>query len=362
MMNDKPPYAAGEVATRLLAWYGRCGRDLPWRCTRDPYRVWLSEIMLQQTGVVTVIPYYQRFLQRFPDVAALAAATVDEVIELWAGLGYYSRARNLHAAARQVVSERGGRFPDDLQGLTALPGIGRSTAGAILSLAFDQKAPILDGNVRRVLIRLYAIDQPPRVAAVEKMLWRRAEELTPSERPHDYAQAIMDLGATVCTPRNPDCGACPLAVLCQAYWLGLAGELPRRQARKKVPLVSQVALLLERDGAYLVSKRPLRGMLAGLWEFPSCEVQGQQEPATAAAECLAELGLVGRLRQLGQVRHAYSHFRLEVAVFHGAVQGGGQADRVAEGVPSAWLPPAELVDLALHGAHKKVLALLASDD
>ncbi len=278
-MNDKEPFAAGEVATRLLAWYGRCGRDLPWRRTRDPYRVWLSEIMLQQTGVATVIPYYQRFLQRFPDVAALAAATVDEVIELWAGLGYYSRARHLHAAARQVISELGGGFPDDLQGLTALPGIGRSTAGAILSIAFDKKAPILDGNVRRVLVRLYAIDQPPRVAAVEKILWRRAAELTPSESPHDYAQAIMDLGATVCVPRNPDCGACPLSALCRAYWLGLAAELPRRQVRKKVPLVRQVALLLERNGTYLVGKRPLQGMLAGLWEFPACEVRDRQEPA-----------------------------------------------------------------------------------
>ncbi|MEZ4483590.1 MAG: NUDIX domain-containing protein [Syntrophotaleaceae bacterium] len=261
-----------------------------------------------------------------------------------------------------MVAAGGGRFPDDLQGLMALPGIGRSTAGAILSIAFDKKAPILDGNVRRVLIRLYAVDQPPRAAAVEKMLWQRAEELTPVERPHDYAQAIMDLGATVCTPRNPDCGACPLAALCQAYWLGLAGELPRRQPRKKVPLVRQVALLLERDGAYLVSKRPLQGMLAGLWEFPACEVPDRQEATTAAAERLRELGLTARLRELGQVRHAYSHFRLEVTVFRGAVEGGRQADRVMEGESCAWLPLAQLVELALHGAHKKVLAFLASGD
>lgn len=361
-MNVNPPFAAEEAAKRLLAWYGRCGRDLPWRQTRDPYRIWLSEVMLQQTGVKTVIPYYERFLQRFADVNALAAASVDEVIELWAGLGYYSRARNLHAAACQVVADFGGQFPADLQGLMALPGIGRSTAGAILSIAFDKKAPILDGNVRRILIRLYAIDEPPRSTEVEKRLWARAEELTSCERPHDYAQAIMDLGATVCTPRNPDCSACPLASLCQAYWLGLAGELPRRQPRKPVPLVRQVALLLERDGEFLVSKRPLQGMLAGLWEFPCREVKEGQEADAVASELLADLALSGQLVELGQVRHAYSHFRLEVAACRVAVEGDFFGGLVSEGQPELWLPLAELAELALHGAHKKVLALLASPD
>jgi A/G-specific adenine glycosylase len=359
-MNDNLPFAAEEVAVRLLAWYGRCGRDLPWRQTRDPYRIWLSEVMLQQTGVMTVIPYYERFLQRFADVNALAAASVDEVIELWAGLGYYSRARNLHAAACQVVSQQGSRFPADLQGLMALPGIGRSTAGAILSISFDKKAPILDGNVRRVLIRLYAIDEPPRAASVEKVLWQRAEELTSAERPHDYAQAIMDLGATVCTPRNPDCQVCPLASLCQANRLGLSGELPRRQPRKSVPLVRQVALLLECDGEFLVSKRPLQGMLAGLWEFPCREVTVGQQASAAAAELLADLALSGQLRELGQVRHAYSHFRLEVAVCQVVVDSGSLGGIASEGRTSVWLPAAELAGLALHGAHKKVRALLAS--
>ncbi len=358
-MKDKVPFAVAEVAARLLAWYGRCGRDLPWRQTRDPYRIWLSEIMLQQTGVKTVIPYYERFLQRFADVNELAAATVDEVIELWAGLGYYSRARNLHAAACQLVAEPGGRFPSDLQELMALPGIGRSTAGAILSIAFDKKAPILDGNVRRVLIRLYAVEEPPRAASVEKFLWRQAEELTSLERPHDYAQAIMDLGATVCSPRNPDCQICPLVSLCQANRLGLAGDLPRRQPRKVVPLVRQVVLLLERNGEFLVRKRPLQGMLAGLWEFPTREVTDGQPASVAAAEILAELALSGRLYELGQVRHAYSHFRLEVVVFQVAVSDHQAAGQVAEGQPSLWLSTGELAELALHGAHKKVWALLA---
>jgi A/G-specific adenine glycosylase len=284
------------------------------------------------------------------------------VIELWAGLGYYSRARNLHEAACQVVDERGGRFPDDLQGLMSLPGVGRSTAGAILSIAFDKKAPILDGNVRRVLIRVYALDQPPRATAVEKILWQRAEELTSAERPHDYAQAIMDLGATVCTPRNPDCSACPLAGLCQAYCLRMVEKLPRRQPRKSVPLVRQVALLLERNGEFLVSKRPLQGMLAGLWEFPSREVNEGGEASSVAAELLAGLAMSGELVELGQIRHAYSHFRLEVAVYRVALEGSLQAGLVTEGQPEVWLPMAELSELALHGAHKKVRALLASPE
>lgn len=355
-MNHNLPCDATEVALRLLAWYGRCGRDLPWRHSRDPYRIWLSEIMLQQTGVTTVIPYYQRFLRRFPDVQALAAASVDEVIELWAGLGYYSRARNLHAAARQVLALPDGRFPDNLQALQALPGIGRSTAGAILSIAFDQKAPILDGNVRRVLIRLYAVDQPPRAPSVEKWLWQRAEELTPEERPHDYAQAIMDLGATVCTPRNPVCSACPLAALCQARRLGMAASLPLPQPRKTVPIQHQLVLVLERDGEFLVSKRPLHGMLAGLWEFPCRSLENTRTAETVARKMLSDAGLQGDLRELGRLRHAYSHFRLELAVYLAVVEKG---QRCGEGDTGRWLPRDKLAELALHGAHKKVRELLA---
>ncbi|MEJ2202291.1 MAG: A/G-specific adenine glycosylase, partial [Desulfuromonadaceae bacterium] len=190
-----------SVAPLLLSWYGRQGRDLPWRQTRDPYRIWLSEIMLQQTGVETVIPYYLKFLDRFPSATALATADLDAVIELWAGLGYYSRARNLHATARKIVAEFDGNFPAEQSLLESLPGIGRSTAGAILAIAFEQKGVILDGNVRRVLCRLFALELNPRSTAAEKQLWRWAEALTPADRPHDYAQAIMDLGATICLPR-----------------------------------------------------------------------------------------------------------------------------------------------------------------
>ena len=348
------PFDSAEPSLRLLAWYQKAGRDLPWRRTRDPYLIWLSEIMLQQTGVAAVIPYYERFLARFPDVATLAAASVDEVIALWAGLGYYSRARNLHAAAKAIVTEHGGAFPPDLKALSALPGVGRSTAGAILSIAFDRKGAILDGNVRRVLARLFALEEDPRGSSGERKLWTWAEALTPADRPHDYAQAIMDLGATVCTPRRPACERCPLETLCRARALKLEGEIPRKRAKKPVPTVTRVSLLLVREGKYLVSKRPLEGMLGGLWEFPTTPVEGQS-PQQAAEALLFRMCGGGRLESVGGVSHAYSHFRLDLHLFRTeAVEGF----MVAEAPESLWLSASELAEWPLHGAHKKAVPLL----
>jgi A/G-specific adenine glycosylase len=352
---ETPSFPRVDVSPRLLAWYGKAGRDLPWRRTRDPYSVWLSEIMLQQTGVVAVIPYYERFLGRFSDVAVLAAAPVEEVVELWAGLGYYSRARNLHAAARQVVEIHGGHFPQSLEELTALPGIGRSTAGAILAIAFDIPAPILDGNVRRVLCRLFAWQDDPRSSAAEKQLWNWAEDLTPVERPHHYAQAIMDLGATLCTPRSPACERCPLESLCRARALGLEEELPRRRVKPAVPIRIQVALLLEQEGRFLVRRRPLSGMLGGLWEFPAAAVAAGSDPAAAASRLLRDLGGTGTLRLAGGVDHVYSHFKLDLRLYRGLAP---EAPGIAEDVESRWLTATELAGCPLHGAHKKALALL----
>jgi A/G-specific adenine glycosylase len=345
------PFESTEVAPRLLAWYGRCGRELPWRRSRDPYRIWLSEIMLQQTTVAAVIPYFERFLQHFPDVAALAAAPIEEVIAQWAGLGYYSRARNLHAAAQQVMCEHGGAFPAELAALQRLPGVGRSTAGAIYSIAFDRPGPILDGNVRRVLCRLFALEGDPRSSGAEKQLWAWATALTPEQHCHDYAQASMDLGATVCTPSAPDCPACPLETLCQARNLGLERELPRARAKKAIPTQTQVALLLVRQGQVLVRRRSLSGMLGGLWEFPGREIASHETPAAAARDLLRQLGLSGELQSAGSVRHAYSHFKLDLRLFRAGVEACGL---VAEGTQS-WLPVAELSTLALHGAHQKAV-------
>jgi A/G-specific adenine glycosylase len=349
--SEAHPLPKVDVATRLLAWYGREGRELPWRGTRDPYRIWLSEIMLQQTGVATVIPYYERFLAAYPTVKALADARVEEVVELWAGLGYYSRARHLHAAARAVVERHGGVFPADLAALQALPGVGRSTAGAILSIAFDSPAPILDGNVRRVLCRLFALAEDPRRPAAERKLWAWAEALTPADRPHDYAQAIMDLGATLCTPKRPDCPPCPLAALCQARAQGRERELPLAGRKKAVPTALQVALLLEKNGRFLVRRRPLSGMLGGLWEFPTVAVAAGSTPEMAARRLLVELGFEAVLGEAGRVAHAYSHFRLDLRLFRGYFN---DSRRVSEG-EARWVDAAELRELPLHGAHKKTL-------
>jgi A/G-specific adenine glycosylase len=345
------PFDPAEVAPRLLAWYGAHGRDLPWRHTRDPYRIWLSEIMLQQTTVAAVIPYYQRFLSAFPDVAALAAALPERVIELWAGLGYYSRARNLHRAAQAVVNAHGGGFPATVEALTALPGVGRSTAGAIVSIAFDRPAPLLDGNVRRVLVRLFVLEGDPRSPTAERQLWEWAAMLTPRERPHDYAQAIMDLGAIVCTPRDPACAACPLADLCTARRQGVERQLPATRTRARVPVRHQVALLVEREGSFLVRPRPPEGFLGGLWEFPVADLRVDEPPLVAAGRLAAELGLTGARTEVGRLKHAYSHFTLELDIVRMAVS---PTARVAEG-EWHWQLPAQLAATPLHGAHRKAL-------
>jgi len=354
--DNEIPFAPAQVARRLLNWYGSEGRVLPWRGTRDPYRVWLAEIMLQQTTVDAVIPYYERFLARFADVGALAAASIDEVLTLWAGLGYYARARNLHAAARQVVEQHGGFFPDSLEGLQGLPGVGRSTAGAILSIAFDRPAPILDGNVRRVLSRLFALQENPRSTAAEKKLWRWAEALTPADCPHDYAQAIMDLGATVCVPRQPQCIVCPLDVLCRARALGLEKQLPLPAARKKVPEIVQAALLWrDCSGRLRVCRRPYQGLLGGMWEFPTVEIADGDDPAQAIGRFLQESGVSGEPQEVGRLRHIYSHFCLDLRLFGLA---SSSAQTVAEGDECRWVDEEALALLPLHGAHKKALPYL----
>jgi len=344
-----------DFAERLLQWYGREGRNLPWRKTRDPYRIWISEIMLQQTGVETVIPYYEKFLDRFPDISSLANAHLDEVIALWSGLGYYSRARNLHAAAIMIRDRFEGHLPGNLESLLSLPGIGRSSAGAIRAIAFDQKAPILDGNVRRILIRIFAIEEDPRRPAVEKKLWQWAEELMSGEHPHDYSQAIMDLGATLCTPRKPACNRCPVASCCLARQLDKAEELPLRRQGKPLPQRHEVALILLKEGHFLVRKRPYGGMLGGLWEFPSLGLKENDRAGEAAGKLLANLGFKGALQIQGKTRHIYSHFRLESEIFCAEVEC--LSEKVCES-GQAWIPMAEIAALPLHGAHKKVLRLL----
>ena len=295
-----------DFARKLVAWQRRHGRhDLPWQRTRDPYRVWLSEIMLQQTQVAAVIPYYERFLARFPDVAALARAREEDVLRLWSGLGYYARARNLHRAAREVAA-RGG-FPDTVEGLEALPGVGRSTAGAIAAFSFGRRAAILDGNVKRVLARRFGGPED---------LWALAESLLPAARDiATYTQALMDLGATVCTRAKPACDRCPLARECVARRDGRIAELPVRAARKAPPVRRASWLLLVHDGQVLLSRRPSRGLWGGLWTFP------ERERGPLAPQCLRRFGCgTGEAQVLEPLTHGFTHFRLVIRPVRVAVR------------------------------------------
>jgi len=299
-----------DFADRVIAWHDRAGRkDLPWQTRATPYRVWVSEIMLQQTQVGTVIGYFERFTTRFPDLRSLADASLDEVLHRWSGLGYYARARNLHRAARVIRDEFGGVFPEDLTSLQALPGIGRSTAGAILTLACGQSHPILDGNVKRVLARFLAVEGWPGSSPVLKRLWSLAEGLVPATRTSVYTQGMMDLGATVCTPARPACPKCPLSVGCLAYRQGRASAYPAPRPPRSTPVRRiQVLILADERGKLLLHQRPPSGVWGGLWSFPECP---ESESPTDWAE--RTLGLFVELVEIQPARrHTFSHFRLDM--------------------------------------------------
>src|SRR5574338_1040511 len=301
--------ATPEFARRLMDWQHHHGRhDLPWQGQRDAYPIWLSEIMLQQTQVDTVIPYYQRFLARFPDLASLAAASVDEVLALWSGLGYYARARNLHRCAQVLMAEHGGRFPARANAIAGLPGIGRSTAAAIAAFTHGERAAILDGNVKRVLCRVFGIEGFPGARAVEARLWTLADELLPEADVGRYIQAQMDLGATVCTRARPACERCPLADLCVALRGGRQGELPAPRPRRTPPRRASRMAVLVRDGAVLLERRPPAGLWGGLLALP--EIPEDTDPAAWAAQALG-LGTAPP-RPLPTLTHAFTHFTLEI--------------------------------------------------
>ena len=298
-----------EFAERVVAWQRRHGRhDLPWQGTRDPYPVWLSEIMLQQTQVAAVIPYFQRFITRFPDVASLASAGQDDVLALWSGLGYYARARNLHRAARIVVERHGGVFPGQFEAIAALPGIGRSTAAAIAVFVSGARQPILDGNVKRVLARCFGIPGFPGEKKIEKRMWELAAGLLPERDVEAYTQGLMDLGAGICARRRPRCEACPLGDECAARRENRISELPSPRPRKPVPEKSTVMLILERNGEVLLEKRPAPGVWGGLWSFP--EVGDARE---AAAFLHGRFGAaVKEDRAMPVIRHGFTHFTLTI--------------------------------------------------
>jgi len=299
---------ADSFAKQLLTWFDQYGRtDLPWQQNITPYRVWVSEIMLQQTQVNTVIPYYQRFMARFPNVTALATTPLDDVLHLWTGLGYYARARNLHKSANEVVDRFSGEFPDTVELLQELPGIGRSTAGAICAIAFQRQSSILDGNVKRVLARYHAIEGWPSKTSVSHQLWEKAEQHTPDKRVADYTQAIMDLGATVCTRSKPDCSNCPINSDCEANQLNQQAHYPGKKPKKTTP-VKQTLFLIMRNtkGEILLEQRPSTGIWGSLWCFPECSSEEDIVKICQQHGCKVKSRI-----SLPQQRHTFSHFHLD---------------------------------------------------
>lgn len=351
-----PAPRRANIAAPLLKWYDRHHRSLPWRsppgaAPMDPYRVWLSEIMLQQTTVPAVIPYFGKFLARWPSIHDLAAAPVEDVMEAWAGLGYYARARNLHKCARAVSEKLGGVFPDSVEGLLELPGIGAYTAAAIAAIAFDKPAAVMDGNIERVLARVFAVETPLPQAKPE--LRALAERVTPQKRPGDFAQGMMDLGATICTPKTPDCPLCPLRKSCTAYERGIAADLPRKAAKTARPVRHTIAFLLQReDGAVLLRRRPPTGLLGGMLEVPSAP---WRDTPWHNGEAIAHAPLPLDWQPVdGAAEHVFTHFALKIAALHGRVDA-----RAAAKLDGQWQQPHAA---ALPTVMKKMLGLLPTGD
>ncbi len=352
-----------SIQEALLAWYKVHQRDLPWRRTTDPYAIWISEVMLQQTQVPTALPYYERFVACFPDIKTLAEARLDDVLKAWEGLGYYARAKNLHRAAKQVLEERGGQLPSTYKELLKLPGIGRYTAGAIASIAFGKDEPVLDGNVIRVLCRLFLIETDPKKGPTRKKLWRIARTLIPTGKASLANQALMDLGATLCTVQMPRCDGCPLASDCLAHCEGREAELPVRSKRKRIPHYSiATGLVWDRpqspEAKLLITKRKADDMLGGLWEFPG----GHQESGETLEECLRrelweELRIEVAIQEpFVTVKHAYSHFRVTLHTFHCLhTNGNPQTIDVEEW---RWVSLKDVDQYAFPTADRKIIAAL----
>ena len=338
---------AREIAPLLLDWYGRHARRLPWRDQPEPYRVWVSEIMLQQTRVETVRPYFERWLGFFPTVQALASASEHKVLQAWEGLGYYSRARNLHRAARQIIAEYGGQIPGEREMLEKLPGIGRYSAGAIASIAFGKDEAALDGNIRRVLARVFNVSLPARSPAGERRLWELAEMALPAGMAGDFNQALMDLASSICTPRAPACMICPIMACCEARSLGIQEERPVQEARPAVPHYTVGAAVIRRAGEVLVARRPANGLLGGMWEFPGGKVEpGEELPQALQREIREELGAgIEVSSEIGVYRHAYTHFKVTLHAFSCQLtQGEPQALAASE---IRWVAPGQLVDFPM---------------
>ncbi len=358
---DLDPLKVERIRRRLVEWYQDAGRDLPWRADRDPYRVLVSEMMLVQTTVTAVVPYFERFLKRFPTVAALAEADETEVLKQWEGLGYYRRARQLHAAARAIVADHGGRLPDDLESLRALPGVGRYMAGAILSFAFNQRAPILEANTQRVLARWIALGEDIKSTRSQARLWDAAERLVPDQDPGTFNQAFMELGALVCTPRTPSCLFCPVSGDCDARRLGLQETIPV-MALKPPPLeVAEQCALVERDGRLLILQRGAGGLWAGFWEFPTIHCSGADPGGRAFGQSvdLAEgvRRLTGVTVKIGPLVHSLRYSVTKHRVRLEAYNAVGLSGSLTPGegfVQALWVSPEHLGDYPFGSAGRRL--------
>lgn len=342
----------------VLSWFQQYGRhDLPWQQNASPYRVWVSEIMLQQTQVATVIPYFEKFIQRFPDVEALAQANSDEVLQYWAGLGYYARARNLHRSAQLIMQQYAGSFPNNSDQLQALPGIGRSTAGAILALAFGQRAAILDGNVKRVLARVHRVAGWPGKTETLQKLWQLAEQYTPSDAPAAYTQAMMDLGATICTRSRPKCNICPLATICAAHEIGQETAYPERKIAKVLP-VRQAHFLIMRNstGQLLLYRRPPMGIWGGLWSLPE-----SSNATDIDLLCFEQYGVTSQQTEFGSsFRHTFSHFHLDITPAYLSVIH--YQPRIHEGLDIQWYTLKQALALGIPKPVKDILTKLVNSE
>ncbi len=342
---------SASFSKKVLKWFDQHGRKhLPWQQNRNVYRVWVSEIMLQQTQVATVIPYFERFMERFPDVQSLAKASQDEVLQLWSGLGYYARGRNLHKCAQTIVAEHQGEFPQTVDELETLPGIGRSTAGAIVSLSLDQAATILDGNVKRVLARFYGVAEWPGQTKTAQKLWQYAEALTPSKRCADYTQAMMDLGATLCKRSKPECLRCPLKSECVGYIEGEPEQYPGKKPKKRLPIKTAYFLIIENpSGGLLLEQRPATGIWGGLWSFPELEPEGN-----ILTHCQKHYGEVNSHKRLNPFRHTFSHYHLDIHPVH--IQLSSAHRRIRSDDQLRWFTENEWLDMGLAAPVKKLLS------
>jgi A/G-specific adenine glycosylase len=346
-----------KIQTRLLSWFKKNGRDLPWRKTRDPYAIWVSEILLQQTQVAIVIPYYHKFLKFFPTIWYLAKSNLSEVLKVWEGLGYYSRARNLHRAAQIVLDHFHGKIPSTLEDLLSLPGIGRSTAGAILSFAFHKEAPILDGNAKRVLSRLFAVSSHSVGDKTEDFLWQISEWLIPKGFSNPFNQALMDLGSMLCTPTDPQCFRCPLQHFCRGRALGDPGRFPAKKEKRTIPHVESVAAVIMKDKKVHLSQRPPEGFLGGLWEFPNWRVEEKARSRLRSRlrnQAKKELGMNIKFKEpVGTFKQTFSHFKLTLHAYY--------CQPIGKKTKGKWASIENLSDFPMSKIHRHIAETISAE-